>query len=144
MNKMVVFLVVLGVLLLGGVCFAGSKSKQKTFEEYVVTGIPDDVEYVRVFTQELKCGYAVYVVRFEDKTGNPVYPKLNRKLTNPIKNYPIEKVTFDGFVLDHTGPAADDPIHRQAMGAAQSYGHIYGDRDSQPVYYYVRHTPSPR
>ena len=79
-----------------------------------------------------------YVFRFEDADHCPIKHKLKRGTFKTIKKYPIDRITFAGFVLDHIDNMQNDPVAQEASAKVASYGlHDYGKRDT-PVYYFRR------
>ena len=112
---------------------------------------PVNAEYMALYTQERRSrssserqrfgaeNYPIaYVFRFEDANHYPISHKLKRSTLKVIKKYPVDRITFAGFVLDHIDNMQNDTIAQIASAKVASYGlHDYGKRDT-PVYYYRR------
>ena len=112
---------------------------------------PANAEFIVLYTQQkhprtsserlrfgAKIYHIAYVFRFEDANHYPISHKLKRSTLKVIKKYPVDRITFAGFVLDHIDNMQNDPIAQMASAKVASYGlHDYGKRDT-PVYYYRR------
>ena len=104
--------------------------------------IPQDVKYITLYTQlKTKRGVIVlysYVIRFQDKNGQPIYRKEANKLMNTIKSIPAADMVIEGFELESIGNMRDDIGAQKASAEVARYGlHDYGKRDT-PVYYFKR------
>ena len=117
----------------------------------IIRGIPQQVEYITVYTQYRKPRSAVekavygegpylcpYVIRFQDSTALSVPEKQMKKVIKRLKRIPVEQIEFVGFELEHIGNMLDDEGAQRASATVASYGlHDYAKRDT-PVYYYRR------
>ena len=117
----------------------------------IIRDIPQQVEYITVYTQYRKPKSAAekavygespylcpYVIRFQDSTSLSFPEKQMKKLVKRLKKIPVEQIEFVGFELEHIGNMVDDVGAQRASAAVASYGlHDYGKRDT-PVYYYRR------
>lgn len=104
--------------------------------------IPWGVKYITLYTQhKTKRGVTVtypYVIRFQDKDGQPVYKKEANKLMKAIKNIPAADIVIEGFELESIGNMLDDEGAQRASATIANLGyHDYGKRDT-PVYYFKR------
>ncbi len=117
----------------------------------IIRDIPQQVEYITVYTQYRKPKSAVekavygegpylcpYVIRFQDSTALSVPEKQMKKEIKRLKRVPVEQIEFVGFELEHIGNMLDDEGARRASVTVAGYGlHDYAKRDT-PVYYYKR------
>lgn len=117
----------------------------------IIRGIPQQVEYITVYTQYRKPRSAVekavygegpylcpYVIRFQDSTALSFPEKQMKKVIKRLKRIPVEQIEFVGFELEHIGNMLDDEGAQRASAIVASYGlHDYAKRDT-PVYYYRR------
>ena len=117
----------------------------------IIRGIPQQVEYITVYTQYRKPRSAVekavygegpylcpYVIRFQDSTALSVPEKQMKMVIKRLKRIPVEQIEFVGFELEHIGNMLDDEGAQRASATVASYGlHDYAKRDT-PVYYYKR------
>ena len=117
----------------------------------IIRDIPQQVEYITVYTQYRKPRSAVekavygegpylcpYVIRFQDSTALSVPEKQMKKVIKRLKRIPVEQIEFVGFELDRIGNMLDDIGAQRASATVASYGlHDYAKRDT-PVYYYRR------
>ena len=117
----------------------------------IIRGIPQQVEYITVYTQYRKPRSAVekavygegpylcpYVIRFQDSTALSIPEKQMKKVIKRLKRIPVEQIEFVGFELEHIGNMLDDEGAQRASATVASYGlHDYAKRD-MPVYYYKR------
>ena len=117
----------------------------------IFRGIPQQVEYITVYTQYRKPKSAVekavygespylcpYVIRFQDSTALSIPEKQMKKVIKRLKRIPVEQIEFVGFELEHIGNMLDDEGAQRASATVASYGlHDYAKRDT-PVYYYKR------
>ena len=104
-----------------------------------VSAIPDEVEYITLYTQLGKGGALFpYVIRFGDETGVSIQKKQAKMLFKRIKKTPVESIQFEGFELVSVGNMADDAAAQHASAAVKRHGlHDYGNRKT-PVYYFER------
>ena len=85
----------------------------------IIRDIPQQVEYITVYTQYRK-------------------PKSMKKVIKRLKRIPVEQIEFVGFELEHIGNMLDDIGAQRASATVAGYGlHDYAKRDT-PVYYYRR------
>lgn len=117
----------------------------------IIRDIPQQVEYITVYTQYRKPRSTVekavygegpylcpYVIRFQDSTALSVPEKQMKKVIKRLKRIPVEQIEFVGFELEHIGNMLDDIGAQRASATVASYGlHDYAKRDT-PVYYYKR------
>ncbi len=117
----------------------------------IFRGIPQQVEYITVYTQYRKPRSAVekavygegpylcpYVIRFQDSTALSIPEKQMKKVIKRLKRIPVEQIEFVGFELEHIGNMLDDEGAQRASATVAGYGlHDYAKRDT-PVYYYRR------
>ena len=117
----------------------------------IIRDIPQQVEYITVYTQYRKPRSAVekavygegpylcpYVIRFQDSTALSIPEKQMKKVIKRLKRIPVEQIEFVGFELEHIGNMLDDEGAQRASATVASYGlHDYAKRDT-PVYYYKR------
>ncbi len=117
----------------------------------IFRGIPQQVEYITVYTQYRKPRSAVekavygegpylcpYVIRFQDSTALSIPEKQMKKVIKRLKRIPVEQIEFVGFELEHIGNMLDDEGAQRASATVAGYGHHdYAKRDT-PVYYYRR------
>ena len=117
----------------------------------IIRDIPQQVEYITVYTQYRKPRSTVekavygegpylcpYVIRFLDSTALSVPEKQMKKVIKRLKRIPVEQIEFVGFELEHIGNMLDDIGAQRASATVASYGlHDYAKRDT-PVYYYKR------
>ena len=117
----------------------------------IIRDIPQQVEYITVYTQYRKPRSAVekavygegpylcpYVIRFQDSTALSVPEKQMKKVIKRLKRIPVEQIEFVGFELEHIGNMLDDIGAQRASATVASYGlHDCAKRDT-PVYYYKR------
>ena len=117
----------------------------------IIRDIPQQVEYITVYTQYRKPRSAVekavygespylcpYVIRFQDSTALTIPEKQMKKVIKRLKRIPVEQIEFVGFELEHIGNMLDDEGAQRASATVASYGlHDYAKRDT-PVYYYKR------
>ena len=117
----------------------------------IVKDIPQEIEYITVYTQYRKPKSAAekvafgeapylcpYVIRFEDSTTLSILQKQMKKVAKRLKKVPVDMIEFDGFELTRIGNMQDDEAAQRALATVQSYGfHDYAKRDT-PVYYYSR------
>ena len=117
----------------------------------IIRDIPQQVEYITVYTQYRKPRSAVekavygespylcpYVIRFQDSTALSVPEKQMKKVIKRLKRIPVEQIEFAGFELEHIGNMLDDEGAQRASATVANYGlHDYAKRDT-PVYYYKR------
>ena len=117
----------------------------------IIRDIPQQVEYITVYTQYRKPRSAVekavygegpylcpYVIRFQDSTALSIPEKQMKKVLKALKRIPVEQIEFVGFELEHIGNMLDDEGAQRASATVASYGlHDYAKRDT-PVYYYKR------
>ena len=101
--------------------------------------IPDEVEYITLFTQIGKGGILYpYVIRFGDKAGVSFQKKQAKKLFKRLKKTPVDSIQFEGFELVSVGNMADDAAAQHASAVVKRHGlHDYGNRNT-PVYYFER------
>ena len=118
---------------------AQTETKQGSFFTVSTADIPNEVEFITLYTQIGKADVLYpYVVRFGDETGASVQKKQEKRVFRAIKKQPVESIRFEGFVLDSVGNMLDDAAAQRASAAVKSKGlHDYGKRDS-PVYYFKR------
>ena len=87
----------------------------------IIRDIPQQVEYITVYTQYRKPRSAVekavygespylcpYVIRFQDSTALSVPEKQMKKVIKRLKRIPVEQIEFVGFELEHIGNMLDD------------------------------------
>lgn len=117
----------------------------------IIRDIPQQVEYITVYTQYRKPRSTVekavygespylcpYVIRFQDSTALSIPEKQMKKVIKRLKRIPVEQIEFVGFELEHIGNMLDDIGAQRASATVASYGlHDYAKRDT-PVYYYKR------
>lgn len=117
----------------------------------IIRDIPQQVEYITVYTQYRKPRSAVekavygespylcpYVIRFQDSTALTIPEKQMKKVIKRLKRIPVEQIEFMGFELEHIGNMLDDEGAQRASATVAGYGlHDYAKRDT-PVYYYRR------
>ena len=117
----------------------------------IIRDIPQQVEYITVYTQYRKPRSTVekavygespylcpYVIRFQDSTALSIPEKQMKKVIKRLKRIPVEQIEFVGFELEHIGNMLDDEGAQRASATVASYGlHDYAKRDT-PVYYYKR------
>ena len=117
----------------------------------IIRGIPQQVEYITVYTQYRKPRSAMekavygdhpylcpYVIRFQDSTALSIPEKQMKKVIKRLKRIPVEQIEFVGFELEHIGNMLDDEGAQRASATVAGYGlHDYAKRDT-PVYYYRR------
>ena len=117
----------------------------------IIRDIPQQVEYITVYTQYRKPRSAVekavygespylcpYVIRFQDSTALSIPEKQMKKVIKRLKRIPVEQIEFVGFELEHIGNMLDDEGAQRASATVAGYGlHDYAKRDT-PVYYYRR------
>ena len=117
----------------------------------IIRDIPQQVEYITVYTQYRKPRSAVekavygespylcpYVIRFQDSTALSIPEKQMKKVIKRLKRIPVEQIEFVGFELEHIGNMLDDEGAQRASATVANYGlHDYAKRDT-PVYYYKR------
>ena len=117
----------------------------------IIRDIPQQVEYITVYTQYRKPRSAVekavygespylcpYVIRFQDSTALTIPEKQMKKVIKRLKRIPVEQIEFVGFELEHIGNMLDDEGAQRASATVAGYGlHDYAKRDT-PVYYYRR------
>ena len=117
----------------------------------IIRDIPQQVEYITVYTQYRKPKSAVekavygegpylcpYVIRFQDSTALSIPEKQMKKVIKRLKRIPVEQIEFVGFELEHIGNMLDDEGAQRASATVAGYGlHDYAKRDT-PVYYYRR------
>ena len=117
----------------------------------IIRDIPQQVEYITVYTQYRKPRSAVekavygegpylcpYVIRFQDSTALTIPEKQMKKVIKRLKRIPVEQIEFVGFELEHIGNMLDDEGAQRASATIAGYGlHDYAKRDT-PVYYYKR------
>ena len=117
----------------------------------IIRDIPQQVEYITVYTQYRKPKSAVekavygegpylcpYVIRFQDSTALSIPEKQMKKVIKRLKRIPVEQIEFVGFELEHIGNMLDDIGAQRASATVAGYGlHDYAKRDT-PVYYYRR------
>ena len=132
------------------VCMSNAQERNDSLWVWT-QAFPDNAEYMVLYTQERRSrssserqrfgaeNYPIaYVFRFEDANHYPISHKLKRSTLKVIKKYPVDRITFAGFVLDHIDNMQNDTIAQIASAKVASYGlHDYGKRDT-PVYYYRR------
>ena len=132
------------------VCMSNAQERNDSLWVWT-QAFPVNAEYMVLYTQERRSrssserqrfgaeNYPIaYVFRFEDANHYPISHKLKRSTLKVIKKYPIDRITFAGFVLDHIDNMQNDTIAQIASAKVASYGlHDYGKRDT-PVYYYRR------
>ena len=117
----------------------------------IIRDIPQQVEYITVYTQYRKPRSAVekavygegpylcpYVIRFQDSTALSIPEKQMKKVIKRLKRIPVEQIEFAGFELEHIGNMLDDEgAQRASITIAGFRLHDYAKRDT-PVYYYRR------
>ena len=132
------------------VCMSNAQERNDSLWVWT-QAFPVNAEYMVLYTQERRSrssserqrfgaeNYPIaYVFRFEDANHYPISHKLKRSTLKVIKKYPVDRITFAGFVLDHIDNMQNDTIAQIASAKVASYGlHDYGKRDT-PVYYYRR------
>lgn len=101
--------------------------------------IPDEVEYITLYTQIGKGNILYpYVIRFGDEAGVSFRKKQAKKVFKRIKRTPVDSIQFEGFELISVGNMADDAAARNASAVVKRHGlHDYGNRNT-PVYYFER------
>ena len=101
--------------------------------------IPDEVEYITLYTQIGKGGILYpYVIRFGDKAGVSFQKKQAKKVFKRIKITPVESIRFEGFERVSIGDMTDDAAAQNASAVVKHHGlHDYGNRNT-PVYYFER------
>ena len=104
-----------------------------------VSAIPDEVEYITLYTQLGKEDVLYpYVIRFGDETGVSIQKKQAKKVFKRLKKTPVDSFQFEGFELVSVGNMADDAAAQHASAAVKRHGlHDYGNRNT-PVYYFER------
>ena len=117
----------------------------------IIRDIPQQVEYITVYTQYRKPRSAMekavygdrpylcpYVIRFQDSTALTIPEKQMKKVIKRLKRIPVEQIEFMGFELEHIGNMLDDEgAQRASVTIAGFRLHDYAKRDT-PVYYYRR------
>lgn len=101
--------------------------------------IPDEVEYITLYTQIGKGGVLYpYVIRFGDKAGVSFQKKQAKKVFKRIRRTPVDSIQFEGFELVSVGDMADDAAAQHASAIVKHLAlHDYGNRNT-PVYYFER------
>ena len=104
-----------------------------------VSAIPDEVEYITLYTQPGKGNVLYpYVIRFGDETGASIQKKQAKKVFKRLKKTPVDSIQFEGFELVSVGNMADDAAAQHASAVVKRHGlHDYGNRNT-PVYYFER------
>lgn len=104
-----------------------------------VSDIPDEVEYITLYTQLGKESVLYpYVIRLGDETGASIQKKQAKKVFKRLKKTPVDSIRFEGFELVSVGDMADDAAAQNASAAVKRHGlHDYGNRNT-PVYYFER------
>ncbi len=120
----------------------------------IVKDIPQEIEYIRVYTQYRKPKTAAEkarygdnrylcpnAIRFEDSTTLSILQKQMKKVEKRLKRIPVDNIDFVGFELVSVYNEQDDFASQRASAVVKSYGfHDYARRDS-PVYLYKRVQP---
>ena len=100
----------------------------------IIRDIPQQVEYITVYTQYRKPKSAVEKAVY----GEGPYLCPMKKVIKRLKRIPVEQIEFVGFELEHIGNMLDDIGAQRASATVAGYGlHDYAKRDT-PVYYYRR------
>ena len=104
-----------------------------------VSDIPDEVEYITLYTQIGKESVLYpYVIRLGDETGASIQKKQAKKVFKRLKKTPVDSIQFEGFELVSVGNMADDAAAQHASAVVKRHGlHDYGNRNT-PVYYFER------
>lgn len=115
------------------------ETKQGPLFTVGTAGIPDEVEYITLYTQIGKGGILYpYVIRFGDKAGVSFQKKQAKKVFKRIKITPVESIRFEGFERVSIGDMTDDAAAQNASAVVKRHGlHDYGNRNT-PVYYFER------
>jgi hypothetical protein len=116
----------------------------------IINDIPQEIEYITVYTQYRKPKSTVekvyfgesylcpYVIRFEDSTSLSILQKQMKKVVKRLRKVPVDIIEFSGFELERIGNMQDDVAAQRASSTDESYGlHDYGKRGT-PVYYFKR------
>ena len=104
-----------------------------------VSAIPDEVEYITLYTQPGKGNVLYpYVIRFGDETGASIQKKRAKKVFKRLKKTPVDSIQFEGFELASVGNMADDAAAQHASAVVKRHRlHDYGNRNT-PVCYFER------
>ena len=115
------------------------ETKQGPFSTVGTADIPDEVEYITLYTQIGKGGLLYpYVIRFGDEAGMSFRKEQAKKVFKRIKKTPVDSIQFEGFELVSVGDMADDAAAQHASAIVKRLAiHDYGNRNT-PVYYFER------
>ena len=115
------------------------ETKQGPLVSVGTADIPDEVEYITLYTQIGKGGLLYpYVIRFGDKAGVSFQKKQAKKVFKRIRRTPVDSIEFEGFELVSVGDMADDAAAQHASAIVKRLAlHDYGNRNT-PVYYFER------